>query len=382
MNGFDLSTISDLYVGSTQASAIYYGSNLIWQSHDYSQDYLTIILLSQNSSITWKHNASSTGGSRTISYSFDKNVWTEVTSTENGVLIASNMSPGTQVYFKGTNTNYGATRSGTYMSVSWLTKPDASFVLNECNVAGNIMSMLKGDNFINDNTFTADYALGALFYGNTSLYDASNLKLPSTTLRTDCYRSLFEGCTNLTGVPELPATSLANSCYERMFAYCTSLTTAPNLPATSMGDNSYDSMFFGCSSLTTAPNLPCTSLGYGCYTFMFGNCTSLTTAPNLPSTSINSWCYQYMFYGCTSLTTAPELPAQTLKQECYRYMFTGCSSLNYIKCLATNISATRCTYNWVSNVPSIGTFVKAASMQSWATGASGIPTGWTIHDIV
>ena len=30
MNGFDLSTISGVYVGSTQYSSIYYGSNLIW----------------------------------------------------------------------------------------------------------------------------------------------------------------------------------------------------------------------------------------------------------------------------------------------------------------------------------------------------------------
>lgn len=33
MNGLDLSTISDVYVGSTQYSSIYYGSNLIWQAN-------------------------------------------------------------------------------------------------------------------------------------------------------------------------------------------------------------------------------------------------------------------------------------------------------------------------------------------------------------
>ena len=30
MEGFDLSTISDVYVGSTQYSEIYYGSNKVW----------------------------------------------------------------------------------------------------------------------------------------------------------------------------------------------------------------------------------------------------------------------------------------------------------------------------------------------------------------
>ena len=32
MSGFDLSTISDVYVGSTQYSSVYYGSTLIWQA--------------------------------------------------------------------------------------------------------------------------------------------------------------------------------------------------------------------------------------------------------------------------------------------------------------------------------------------------------------
>lgn len=61
-------------------------------------------------------------------------------------------------------------------------------------------------------------------------------------------------------------------------------------------------------------------------------------------------------------------------------MFKGCSGLNYIKCLATNISASNCTNNWVDSVASSGTFVKNASMTSWTTGASGIPTGWTVQD--
>ena len=61
-------------------------------------------------------------------------------------------------------------------------------------------------------------------------------------------------------------------------------------------------------------------------------------------------------------------------------MFNGCGSLNYIKCLATDISASNCTAFWVEGVAPSGTFVKAASMSSWATGANGIPNGWTIQN--
>lgn len=98
----------------------------------------------------------------------------------------------------------------------------------------------------------------------------------------------------------------------------------------------------------------------------------------LPATTLTNDCYHHMFYGCSNLTIAPELPAPTLKSLCYTEMFGGCSKLNYIKCLATNISADRCTNYWLNGVSSTGTFVKASSMESWTTGASGIPSRWTV----
>ena len=112
---------------------------------------------------------------------------------------------------------------------------------------------------------------------------------------------------------------------------------------------------------------------------MFNGCTSLTTAPSvLPATTLAERCYYGMFNGCKSLVTAPELPATTLASNCYRQMFYSCTKLSYIKCLATDISASRCTLSWVSSVASSGTFVKAANMSSWTTDANGIPTGWTV----
>ena len=88
-----------------------------------------------------------------------------------------------------------------------------------------------------------------------------------------------------------------------------------------------------------------------------------------------------MFKGCTSLTTAPELPATTLASGCYNSMFAGCTNLNYIKCLATNISASDCTYNWAYGVASTGIFVKASSMNDWEIDSTnGIPSGWTVQD--
>lgn len=126
--------------------------------------------------------------------------------------------------------------------------------------------------------------------------------------------------------------------------------------------------------------LPATTLTINCYLDMFSGCSSLVTAPKLPATTLAQSCYSGMFSNCTSLTTAPELTATTLVNSCYREMFSGCSSLNYIKMLATDISASGCLSSWVNNIPSGGTFVKSSSMTSLPTGASGIPSGWTVQD--
>ena len=120
------------------------------------------------------------------------------------------------------------------------------------------------------------------------------------------------------------------------------------------------------------------------YTFinLFSGCTGLTSVENLllPATALTYGCYQGMFSHCTSLQTAPVLPALVVPSNGYYKMFDGCTNLNYIKCLATNISANSCTYNWVKGVASTGTFVKNPNMSSWATGNYGIPSGWTVQD--
>ena len=204
--------------------------------------------------------------------------------------------------------------------------------------------------------------------------------LPATTLASGCYASMFNGCTSLTTAPVLSATTLASGCYQYMFYHCTGLATAPELPATTMTASACTHMFNGCTSLTVAPELPATTMEDWCYNNMFNGCTSLTTAPELPATTLADWCYNNMFRGCTNLTTAPVLPATTLEQYCYGYMFYNCANLTSITCLATDISASNCTENWVYGVAASGTFVKPANMSSWTSGVNGIPTNWTVRD--
>lgn len=119
----------------------------------------------------------------------------------------------------------------------------------------------------------------------------------------------------------------------------------------------------------------------GNYIRVFYDCTTIEEVePNLLQyvTDLSDYCYESMFEGCTSLTTAPELPVTILTSYCYSNMFNDCSKLNYIKMLATDISASGCLYSWVYNVASTGTFVKNPAMTTLPTGASGIPSGWTV----
>ena len=201
-------------------------------------------------------------------------------------------------------------------------------ISKKCNIKGNIMSLLYGDEFEEQYDLTSkDYAFHKLFESCSNIINANELILPATILASSCYRSMFYGCTSLTTAPQLPATTLSEDCYQNMFQGCTSLTTAPQLPATTLESFCYESMFKDCNSLITAPELLATTLVSYCYQHMFEGCTSLTTAPELPATTLKSGCYSNMFNGCKSLTTAPELLATTLSNHCYYNMFFGCTSL-------------------------------------------------------
>ena len=150
------------------------------------------------------------------------------------------------------------------------------------------------------------------------------------------------------------------------------------------GTYSFYRLFQNFTCLVDASNLflgeSGSSLTNYCYVAMFSGCTSLTQAPALPTTTLSNYCYSSMFGGCTSLAQAPTLPATVLTQNCYYHMFYNCSALNSIKCLATNISATGCTDDWVSGVSGMGTFTKLSSV-TWSAGTSGIPSGWTVVNI-
>ena len=433
-------------------NSVYFHDFISEPDIDYSKEYFTIEALEDGLTVKLSRNASQ--------YRIDNNEWVTLGS---GTTTPS-VNNGQKIQFIITNPSISSSSGMGTFTIS-----------KKCNVSGNIMSLLYGDDFVGQIDLSGkNKVFSYLFQNCRTLQSAENLILPATTLAEKCYYSMFSYCISLTTAPELPAMELASECYSSMFNYCRTLTTAPELPATELAERCYHSMFSNCTSLTEAPELPATTLAetcyyrmfegtnvlpdcsnidftnetvvasgglkglfYGtkvtdadleqilpkndegkyclpaitlasdCYSYMFSNCTSLETAPALPATELANYCYQNMFQGCKSLTTAPalpateladncypnmfagctsletapELPATTLTKYCYSNMFQGCSNLNYIKMLATDISANGCLMDWVNGVASNGTFVKNTAMTSLPSGISGIPEGWTVQEV-
>lgn len=305
---------------------------------DWEKQYLTFVPM-EDAVFKWAQRATS----GYLEYSTDEGqTWTTIAYNGN----TPSISAGTKVMWKGNlEPTAGSGSNGGIGSFS---------STGLYNVMGNTMSLLYGDNYIGQTTLVKSHTLCGLFMENM-VVDCKNMILPATSLTQRCYNSMFYGCTSLIAAPELPAKTLTDYCYNYMFWGCTSITTTPDLPATTLAAYCCQNMFCGCTSLTTVPSI-------------------------LPATVLARYCYNNMFYGCTNLTKAPELPAKTLINYCYHRMFSKCTKLNYIKCLATNISASECLSDWVMSVASTGTFVKAVGMTEWSTGTSGTPSGWTVVD--
>jgi len=145
-------------------------------------------------------------------------------------------------------------------------------------------------------------------------------------------------------------------------------------------ENCFNRLFLS-TSLVTAPSLPSTEIARNCYYYMFRECRYLVTAPEvLPATTIYQNSYYYMFEGNTSLVKAPKILAESIVSYACNSMFRNDSSLNYIYTAMTQISGTNPIANWVNGVAATGDFYCPAEL-TISTGASGIPSGWTRHNI-
>lgn len=229
-----------------------------------------------------------------VEYSIDKKEW--YTLDEYNYWRTEEIPAGVTAYFRGYNPR-GWTMEHSY-SVKFDIQSGSNVIL-----AGNVMTLI--DLCGNTDTIPCDDCFSGLFYGNSKLVDASNFKLPATSIRRYCYAGLFNGCTALTKAPsELPNT---------------------------------------------------TKVEFGTYNSMFAN-TKITSTPILRRTTLSNLEYQNMFANCRRLSEV----------KCYIQSMT-----TYMNLPSTD--------HWLDSVNSTGTFYNYGGYANFKTGASGIPSGWTVR---
>lgn len=290
---------------------------------DENEKYLTITCVQNEASIEF---------SEPCYYSINKVDWIQISGLQS-------LSEGEIRYYKNEKTPTSTNGCGKF-SIS-----------GYCHLSGNCMSMIYGDD--------ADKYDHVPDYG---------------------FYKLFAECDGIVSVDEdfLPANSVGAHAYEDIFNSCTNLITPPKLNAMVLGEQCYRGSFYGCSSIQEFSILPATELANGCYYYMFGNCSSLKIPPILPALEMKKQCYYSMFFACKSLEIGPDLPALVLGDSSYYQMFYNCTKLKELTMLATSISAPYSMHNWMNGVNTVGVFYKNKDAQWYKSGASGVPSRWSI----
>ena len=128
-------------------------------------------------------------------------------------------------------------------------------------------------------------------------------EIPSGHLPIDINTSIaqnwsraFNGCFDLTSLPDsFYDTSNATNMSE-MFLYCYNLTTVPNFDTSKVTD--MHSMFRYCNHLTTIPNFNTSKVTH--MEDMFAICSNLTTVPNFDTSNVTSMAGMFAF--CYNIT--------------------------------------------------------------------------------
>lgn len=183
----------------------------------------------------------------TIEYSRDGKVW-QTLGTTSTTTLSIDIPAKSKVWFRAKTNAWAA------LGEKWVEGHTISGV-NPCEIGGNIMSLLYGDDFTGaEREFpdTSTHVFSSLFYGGygSEVVDASKLILPAITLNDYCYSSMFRGCTNLIQAPVLPDAILAQKCYPTMFSGCSSLSNIKCL-VTSPSETNFKNWVYGVAATGT-----------------------------------------------------------------------------------------------------------------------------------
>ena len=86
-------------------------------------------------------------------------------------------------------------------------------ITKSCNIEGNIMSLLYGDDFVGETDLTGRiYVFYRLFYNCKTIKNAINLVLPAETLENNCYSGMLCGGYQSSHRGELPDRGHGRKC--------------------------------------------------------------------------------------------------------------------------------------------------------------------------
>lgn len=294
-------------------------------------------------------NKTGTPESTDLSYSFDKQTWTDI-HTGGDITVPQSG----KVYLR-SSTGFSKDSSNYYRIG----------VEQTCNVGGHIASVFDYTNMSN---FTAipNFGCFQMFYKE---YGTA--------------QKIVEANIDFSGVAGIGEYGCGN-----MFGDNSSLTKAPNfLDVVNIDRCGCYGTFKNCTSLTTASDMSSVvTIGEAACATMFEGDTSLTTAADLSRvTSVggrsgmdsNGGCNR-MYYGCSSLVNGSDISnVTTAAYYAFNAMYDQSSSLNLA--IAPNISSwnTGTFFNWLRGTASTGVVRKPASLTIPTDNNSGVPTGWT-----
>jgi len=113
-----------------------------------------------------------------------------------------------------------------------------------------------------------------------------------------------------------------------------------------------------------------------CFSRLFNICSTLHSIPILSEKTANMAYYNsFSFSGIKKAVIKVKIPASSQ----FYYAFRG-SNIKEIRTDMTDISNNNCLYRWLFEVSNTGDFYCPAELTIPA-GSSGIPSGWTRHDI-
>ena len=333
---------------------------------DWKHEYLQFKVITGNLSIKF---------SKQLEYSVNSGqTWTTLSASTS----SPTLTTGKVIYLKG-NLISGSGSIGIFTETSSPTS--ATY-----EIAGNVMSLLYGDDFDGKTSLSGRTSIFEGTFGAMSrLINAKNMVLPATELTTACYKFMFKNCQQLRTPPQIYGEVLAEQCYYQMFEYCYGLQYPVELPITTLAKHCYYGMYWGCTNIKYTPKLPAKTIPESAYSCMFYGCTGLKEIKEIKATApVGQYCMYQMFYSCTALEDASfALSASTNGVMAYASMFKGCTRLRKAPKLPSICGSSMCKNMFENctsletapelNVTSIGDKAYSAMFQG-CTNLTTVPT--------